>query len=88
MKIYVPTTEFDYFEKLIKFEHNKSLKLQHCCFTDAGGSSEEMGKWITKFREIDLVILFVDCSDYNQFDKTYSQSENSLILFSRIWNNR
>jgi len=83
-----------------KFEINTHLfffwlsTLKLCCLCsmfDVGGQRDERRKWIQCFNDVTAIIFVAATSSYNlvlREDVTQNRVQESLELFTSLWNNR
>ena len=58
---------------------------------DVGGQRDERRKWIQCFNDVTAIIFVAATSSYNlvlREDVTQNRVQESLELFSNLWNNR
>jgi len=68
--------------------------MELCCMSsmfDVGGQRDERRKWIQCFNDVTAIIFVAATSSYNlvlREDVTQNRVQESLELFSNLWNNR
>jgi len=62
-----------------------------CSMFDVGGQRDERRKWIQCFNDVTAIIFVAATSSYNlvlREDVSQNRVQESLELFSSLWNNR